>query len=98
MTDTESGTHEVARGASVAEVEYACNEVDIALAEVAVCVDFLAQAERHEPEKAASDAHLALHRICTVVDGLRSSCQRIRASASDRAPPEPAWAGARRRF
>ncbi|MBV9946107.1 MAG: PAS domain-containing protein [Myxococcales bacterium] len=99
MVDMESGTHPIGRGPSLAEVESACNEVDIALAEVAVCIDLLAQADRGEPDKAASDARAALRRICVVVDGLRSSCQRGRASIGDRTPSEPvAWVGARRRF
>jgi hypothetical protein len=94
----ESGTHELARGSSLAEIERACDDVDVAVAEVAVCVDVLARlAAGDEPAKAAGDARQGLRRICAAIDGLRSSCQRVRASMNDRTSADQVATGASRR-
>jgi len=80
MGELESGTHRLAQGPSVAQVEDACDAVDIAAAEIKACIDALARLPGVDAEKASGDARLALLRICSAVDGLRSSCQRARDS------------------
>jgi hypothetical protein len=77
-----SGTFPVARGPATLDVERACNEVDLALAEAAVCLDFLAEVTSGESEWAVSDAQIALQRIGASVDRLRETCARATTRAA----------------
>ena len=80
MVDAESGTHEVSRGVSVLQVEEACSEVNVALAEAAACLDFLGLAalDDDDSSRAISDARIALVRITDAIETLRFGCQRVR--------------------
>jgi hypothetical protein len=76
MADVESGTHKISRGLSVLEVEGACGDVDIALAEALACLDFLAQLATGDSGRAVVDAQVALLRIAAAVGELKISCER----------------------
>ena len=76
MPDNGSGTHEVARGVPVVEVEGPCERVSLALAEAVACLDYLARVSTGDPERAVTDAQLAMYRIGAAVEELRASCLR----------------------
>jgi hypothetical protein len=76
MTDVESGTQEVSRALPVAEVEGACNQIDLALAAALVCLDFLRELTTGVSHVAVNDAGAALQRVNAAVEGLRRSCAR----------------------
>jgi hypothetical protein len=80
MVDAESGTHEVSRGLSVLQVEEACGDVDVALAEATACLDFLGQIAIDDADstRAVTEARVALVRISAAIEALRSSCTRVR--------------------
>jgi hypothetical protein len=80
MVDAESGTHEVSRGVSVLQVEEACGEVDVALAEAAACLDFLGQValDHDDSARAVTDARIALVRVSAAIESLRSRCEQVR--------------------
>ena len=77
MVDAESGTHEIPRGLSVLQIEEACSEVDVALAEAAACSGIflgLGALDDDDSSRAVSDARIALVRITDAIETLRSSC------------------------
>jgi hypothetical protein len=80
MVDAESGTHEVSRGLSVLQIEEACSEMDVSLAEAAACLDFLGRValEDDDSERAVADARIALVRITDAIERLRTGCMRVR--------------------
>lgn len=73
MVDFESGTHEVARQVSVLEVEQTCDEADVALAEAAACLDFLAEIPSNDDDanRAVVDAQVAIARVTAAIATLR---------------------------
>ncbi len=79
MADVESGTHAISRGLSVLEVEQACDDADVALAEAAACLDFLSQlgAEDQDSARALVDARIAVVRVSAAVAALRTGCERV---------------------
>jgi hypothetical protein len=80
MVDFESGTHEVSRGLSVLQVEEACSEVDVALAEAAACLDFLGRLALDDDDsaRAVTDARIALVGVSAAIETLRAGCERVR--------------------
>ena len=84
MEDAESGTHRVARGPSVLEVEWACGEADIALAEALACLDFLAPLATGDPGRAVVDAQAALVRVAAAIGELKVCCERADAAYPNR--------------
>jgi hypothetical protein len=76
MADVESGTQEVSRVLPAAEVESACNQIDLALAAAFVCLEFLREQTSGVAHVAVNDAAAALERVNSAVDGLRASCAR----------------------
>ena len=76
MADVESGTQEVSRALPVAEVESACNQIDLALAAALVCLEFLREQTTGVSHVAVNDAGAALQRVNAAVEALRRGVSR----------------------
>jgi len=72
----ESGSFRASPTLSAAEVEGVCSEVDLATAEIRLCLEFLVAVSTGESWKAVIDAHRSLYRIQTLVDDLAKRCER----------------------
>jgi hypothetical protein len=76
MGNVESGTHAVSRGTIVAEVESGCAEIELAVAEAGVCLQFLGEFTTGVSHVAVKDAVAALDRVSVVIEALRRDFTR----------------------
>jgi hypothetical protein len=71
----ESGTHQISAGLSVADVERTCAEIEVAVAELRLCLDFLKEVITWgESAKAVSDARVSARRVDNLVEDLGQRC------------------------
>ena len=85
-----SGTHQATTAVSAAQVEGACSEVDLVVAQASLCLEFLFQVTDGEAWKAVADAQRSLDRIHRIVDELAKRCARATKRAANPPPPSAA--------
>ena len=71
-----SPSYAMAPALPIDQVEGACSEIDVAVVQIGLCLEFLTSATAGDPTKAAGDARAALKRIQCVVDDLSKQCAR----------------------
>jgi hypothetical protein len=87
MASVESGSHELSQGPVMVAVQGACNEIELALAETAVCLEFLGAFTTEVSRADVTDATVALQRINVAVGGLREICGRASSAGGRSATP-----------